>query len=43
MNEVERIKAHWSFWLISILLLAWNAMGALNFIMQMSPEMVSSY
>ncbi|MFK7901715.1 MAG: hypothetical protein AB8B49_02630, partial [Nitratireductor sp.] len=31
-------KLHWSFWLICILGLIWNAMGFMNFFMQLSPE-----
>lgn len=36
-------KSHWSFWLITSLMLIWNAMGCINFIMQMNPEMLASY
>jgi len=28
-------KGHWSFWLIAVFALVWNAMGCLNFVMQM--------
>jgi len=34
---------HWSFWIISIFILLWNAMGCINFAMQMNPKMVASY
>ena len=37
------IKIHWSFWLICLGALIWNIMGSINFIMQMNPEMLSSY
>ena len=34
---------HKSFWFITFFLLIWNVLGCVNFIMQMNPEMVSSY
>ena len=43
MNNNVVNKVHWSFWLISILMLVWNALGSVNFFMQMNPEMVASY
>lgn len=43
MNEKNNSSVHWSFWGISILTLAWNAMGGLNFFMQLSPEAVASF
>ena len=36
-------KAHWSFWIISVLMLIWNLMGCINFFVQMNPDMVASY
>ena len=36
-------SVHWSFWVICIVMLIWNALGAINFIVQMNPEMVESY
>lgn len=42
MNDIVK-KAHWSFWVISILLLIWSVLGCINFFVQMNPEMVSSY
>ena len=36
-------KAHWSFWVISVLMLIWNLMGCINFFVQMNPDMVASY
>ncbi len=35
-------RVHWSFWLIAVLALIWNAMGGVNFIMQMSPETLAA-
>ena len=43
MNSISGAKIHWSFWVISVFMLLWNVMGGINFIMQFSPEMVSSY
>ena len=34
-------KPHWSFWLIAVFTLIWNAMGCMNFVMQMSPAMLA--
>jgi len=36
-------KAHWSFWVITIFMLLWNLMGSINFLIQLNPEMISSY
>ena len=43
MNDVQRLKAHWSFWLIGGLALLWNVGGSANFMMQLNPEMISAY
>ena len=43
MNSTTRKRVHWSFWIISAFLLIWNIMGCINFVVQMNPEMVSSY
>jgi len=43
MNEKNVSGIHWSFWVIGIFMLIWNVMGCINFIMQMNPDMVSSY
>lgn len=43
MTENVTINVHWSFWVVSIFMLIWNAAGCVNFFVQMSPEMVSSY
>lgn len=42
MNESPD-KAHWSFWVISSLMLIWNLMGCINFFVQMNPDMTASY
>ena len=33
---------HWSFWLISVFALLWNVGGAINYLMQTNPEIVST-
>lgn len=36
-------RAHWSFWLIATVALLWNAMGGINFFMQMNTEMIANF
>ena len=36
-------KIHWSFWLICVIGLIWNAMSCMNFVMQFDSEMLSNY
>jgi hypothetical protein len=43
MNDKNVNKPHWSFWVIAIFMLVWNVMGCINFLVQMNPDMVSSY
>jgi hypothetical protein len=43
MNDNNAGRPHWSFWLITLLMLIWNVMGCINFFVQMDPDMVSSY
>jgi len=43
MNNKNEISIHWSFWLITAFMLLWNVMGCINFIVQMNPDMFSSY
>ncbi len=47
MNDKPAGGLHWSFWVIGVVALIWNLMGAMNFIMQMNPgtvaEMPESY
>ena len=42
MNDTS-IKPHWSFWVISAVALIWNALGGVNFIMQMNPDNIAMY
>ena len=41
MSSPNRI--HWSFWLVTVLLLIWNALGSVNFLVQLNPESIESY
>ena len=36
-------RVHWSFWVISAVALIWNAMGIINFFVQMNPDMLDAY
>ena len=40
---MSEFKIHWSFWLICVLGLIWNAMSCMNFVMQFDSEMLSNY
>ncbi len=42
MNNTHT-KPHWSFWLICAAALIWNILGSINFVMQMSPELVANF
>jgi len=37
------VKVHWSFWVITFAALIWNVLGAINFVVQMNPEMLQHY
>jgi hypothetical protein len=41
MNDEDSV--HWSFWFVGIVALIWNAMGAINFLVQMNPDMLAAY
>jgi len=43
MNEENVGGVHWSFWTISVIALAWNVMGVINFFVQMNPDMLAAY
>lgn len=44
MNKQTTHSVHWSFWLIALLTLIWNAAGAANFIIQLtSTDLIESY
>lgn len=42
IDELGR-KIHWSFWTIGVVALIWNVMGAINFFVQMDPDMLAGY
>ncbi len=43
MNDKDVSGVHWSFWVIGTFMLLWNVMGCINFIVQMNPDMITSY
>lgn len=43
MNNHIANKVHFSFWVISLLMLFWNVMGCVNFFAQLNPVLVASY
>lgn len=36
-------KIHWSFWIICVVGFVWNLLGAINFVVQMNPDMHEAY
>ena len=42
MGNESSVKLHWSFWVVCIIGLVWNAGGAVNYLMQTNMEFVSS-
>lgn len=42
MRDGKTGGVHWSFWVIGVVALIWNAMGGLNFIMQLDPSAVAA-
>ena len=43
MNDKTIVGVHWSFWVISVVTLIWNAMGVINFFAQMNPDVLETY
>ena len=43
MSDKSAGNIHWSFWVIGAVALIWNGMGAINYGMQMNPDMLASY
>ncbi len=37
------MNVHWSFWLIASIALIWSLLGSVNFLVQMSPEMLANF
>lgn len=42
MTQIDRTRPHWSFWVISAVALIWNALGGMNYLMQMNPDVVAA-
>ena len=42
MNDDTESGVHWSFWVIGVVTLVWNVMGAMNFVVQMNADMVAA-
>ncbi len=38
----DRSVVHWSFWAIGVVALVWNALGAINYVVQMNPDGVAA-
>ncbi len=43
MGDQDRKAIHWSFWIIGALTLLWNALGFVNFLVQMNPDVVAGF
>ncbi len=43
MNDETVGAVHWSFWAIGVVALIWNAMGCMNFVMQMDADSLAGY
>jgi amino acid transporter len=43
MNDENVGGVHWSFWLISVVALIFNAMGVINYFMQMNADSLASF
>jgi hypothetical protein len=42
MNDETVSSVHWSFWVIGVVTLVWNIMGAMNFFVQMNADTVAA-
>ncbi|MCA9731806.1 MAG: hypothetical protein H6696_12560 [Deferribacteres bacterium] len=43
MNENTKKIIHWSFWIICVITLIWNVLGAINFLVQLNPDTHTAY
>lgn len=43
MYANSAVSPHWSFWLIAVVALLYNAMDVMNYFMQMNPEALADY
>ena len=42
MDDISVGRVHWSFWAIGAVALIWNAMGVINFFMQMNADALAA-
>ena len=42
MNQPITTGIHWSFWVIAVVTLIWNVLGAMNFVLQMNSDVIAS-
>jgi len=42
MDDETESGLHWSFWVIGIVALVWNGLGAVNYLLQMNADMVAT-
>ena len=43
MNDETDRGVHWSFWLISAVALIWNALGSVNYLVQMNADSLDAF
>jgi hypothetical protein len=43
MSDGDTGSPHWNFWFITAVMLIWNAMGVVNFFVQMDPDVLAMY
>lgn len=43
MSDERNSGVHWSFWVTGAVAFTWNAMGVVNYFMQMNPEVLELY
>jgi hypothetical protein len=43
MNDETDSGVHWGFWVIGAVALTWNVLGAVNYVVQMMPDMLATY
>ena len=42
MNDSTVSRVHWSFWAIGAFALIWNALGSMNYLMQLNADLVAA-
>ncbi len=43
MSDESAVRVHWSFWIIGAVALIWNAMGAMNYLWQVSADSLAGF